>query len=339
MSDRESKIKPGEIYEVRPDGRWNIYLDASMASSFGICNQLFQYQYVRNLVPKGDRPFVRDLGSWWSSVMESIYNAQFKGILLEPMQIVSIATEQWNNLNMNELETLHPRAWKDFGGRYGALSMIAQYAERQLPIDYKTWKIIAAEASFGRDREVKIGETEKIVLYWMGQPDLFVIFNDRIMPVDHKSLSTIDNFTLRKYKPHIQIPGYIIAGQILLKSLGYSLPCDRAIINACARKDTTTRDGEDIKGPRFKRFIISYTEAELEEWKRLRLRQAELIREAFERNLWLRNENSCSYMWGKSCAYQNIDEKPPETREIVIKSDYIVREAWIPGRTKTEKEV
>ena len=335
----EDKIKPGEIYSIRSDGRWNIYLDASMASSFGICNQLFQYQYVRNLVPKGDRPFARDLGSWWSSVMELIYLNQFEGKYLQPDELVSIATTKWSELRMNELEALHPKMWREFGGQYGALAMIADYAHRQLPIDYKTWKIIAAEASFGRNREVCIGETEKIVLYWMGQPDLFVISNERIMPIDHKCLSCIDNFTVRKYKPHIQIPGYIIAGQVLLKSLSYDLPCDRAIINACARKDTTTKDGEDIRKPRFKRFTISYTEAELQEWKRLRLRQAELIRESFERNLWLRNENSCSYMWGKSCAYQNIDEKPPETREIVIKSDYLIKEPWIPGRTKTEKEV
>lgn len=335
----EDKIKPGEIYSIRPDGRWNIYLDASMASAFGICPQYFYYSYVRNIQPKGDRPFARDLGSWWSSIMEEIYNAQFKGIFLEPMSLVNIATAKWVELRMDELEPLHPKMWKEFGGRYGALTMIAEYGARQLPIDYKTWKIIAAEASFGRNREVMIGETDKIVLYWMGQPDLFVIFNDRIMPVDHKSLSTIDNFTSRKYKPHIQIPGYIIAGQVLLKSLGYELPCDRAIINAVARKDTTTKDGEDIKKPRFKRFTVSYTEAELDEWKKLRLRQAELIRESFERNLWLRNENSCSYMWGKSCAYQNVDEKPPETREVVIKADYIVRPAWIPGKSKTEKEV
>lgn len=334
----EEKIKPGEIYAIRPDGRWNIYMDASMASSFGICNQMFQYQYVRNIVPKGERPFARDLGSWWSRVMESIYSRFYEtGKPADPQVIINTAVYEWNELRMNELEALHPKAWKEFGGRFGAIAMISDYATRQLPIDYKTWKIIAAEASFGRNREVCVGESDKVVLYWMGQPDLFVIFNDRIMPVDHKSLSSIDGFTMRKYKPHIQIPGYIIAGQVLLKSLGYSLPCDRAIINACARKDTTTKDGEDIKKPRFKRFTITYTEAELEEWKRLRLRQAELIRESFERNLWLRNENSCSYMWGRSCAYQNIDEKPPETREIVIKSDYLTRSPWIPGKDKGEE--
>lgn len=333
----EDKIKPGEIYSIREDGRWNIYLDASMASSFGICNQLFQYQYVRNLAPKGDRPFARDLGSWWSSVMEEIYANQFHEKYLTPTELIDIATEKWNDLKMNELEALHPKMWKEFNGRYGALTMIAEYATRQLPIDYKTWKIIAAEAAFGRNREVCIGETSKVVLYWMGQPDLFVIFNDRIMPVDHKSLASIDPFTMRKYKPHIQIPGYIIAGQVLLKSLGYDLPCDRAIINACARKDTLDKTGDDIKKPRFKRFFISYTEAELEEWKRLRLRQAELIRESFELNLWGRNENSCSYMWGKSCAYQNIDEKDPGAREVVIKADYLIRPPWIPGN-KAEKE-
>src|ERR1700722_6455845 len=137
----EEKIKPGEIYSIRPDGRWNIFLDASMASSFGICNQYFQYQYIRHLAPKGDRPFARDLGSWWSSVMEQVYNNQFEGKYLLPMELVNIATKIWNELKMNELEALHPKMWREFGGQYGALAMIAEYGVRQLPIDYKTWKI------------------------------------------------------------------------------------------------------------------------------------------------------------------------------------------------------
>jgi hypothetical protein len=338
MSETQEKIKPGELYRIRDDGKWEIYLDASMTGSFGQCPDLFKESYVNNLAPKGDRPFARDLGSWWSRVMESIYANQFKGILLEPKQIVDIATLTWSELRMNELEALHPKAWKEFGGQYGALAMIADYAARQLPIDYKTWKIIAAEASFGRNREVKVGETSKVILYWMGQPDLFVIFNDRILPVDHKSISSIEPSTNRKYKPHIQIPGYILAGQILLKSLGYDLPCDRAIINCVARKDSTTKDGQDIKKPRFKRFTVQYTESELEEWKKIRLRQAELIRECFETGVWPRNEYQCSYMWGRPCQFQNLHEKPPEIRDVIIKSDYIKKAPWIPGRTEKEEE-
>jgi hypothetical protein len=333
-------VQPGQIYEVLPDGRWAMYMDASMTGTFGVCPQLFQYQYVRNLTPKGDRPWARDLGSWWSVVMEHTYGAMFQGKRLTGEELVSLALRIWNELNMEELDKIHPKMYKEFGGKAGAVTMIAEYAERQLPIDYVNWKILAAEASFGRNREVKIGETNKIILYWMGQPDLFVIANNsRVHPVDHKSISKIDNFTHLKYKPHIQLPGYIIAAQIILKNMGYDLPVDRVVVNACARTDSTDKKTGEQKRPRFKRFMIGYTQAELEEWKVRRIDQASRLREYFESGRWPWNEYACGNQWGRPCPFQQVDDKTPETREIVLQANFMKRAAWIPGRTKKEEEV
>lgn len=335
MNDR---IKPGEFYRIRPNGKWEIFLDATMAGTFGICEAMFYEGFVRSLTPKGERPFARDLGSWWSDVMESIYTADFNEKRLTNEQVISIAMKHWNDLNMDELEKYHPRMYKEFGGRFGALAMIAEYAGRQLPIDYQTWKIVAAEASFGRNKEVLIGETDKIALYWMGQPDLFVISGDRLFPVDHKSVAFIDANTSKKYKPNIQIPGYIVAGQILCKQLGYDLTVDRAVINCVARTDRTDKSGES-KRPRFKRIPVTYNPSELEEWRLRRLAQAERLRHCFEFNTWLWNEYACPNQWNRPCQFLNIHEKPIEVRPIVIQSDYTKREAWIPGRQeKTEEE-
>jgi hypothetical protein len=215
--------------------------------------------------------------------------------------------------------------------------MISEYAVRQLPIDRATWKIIAAEASFGRNKEVCIGETDKTVLYWMGQPDLYVISGGRFMPVDHKSVDKITPFTQKKYKPHIQLPGYIIAGQILLRSLGHDYPIDRCIVNCVARSDSTSKD-ESKRQPRFKRFFISYTPNEIEEWKQRRLAQSDRLRMCIETRHFSWNEYACSSMWGRPCAFQNIHEKPPEARQIVRIADYTVRKPWIPGRTEAEKK-
>lgn len=329
-------IQPGEFYKILPDGRWEIYLDATMCGTFGVCESMFYESFVQHLTPKGDRPFARDLGSWWSSVMESIYNAEFNQKRLDSKQIIDMSMSKWNELQMDELEKVHPRMYKEFGGRYGALTMIAEYATRQLPIDYQTWKIVAAEAHFGRNKEVCIGETDKIILYWMGQPDLFVFSGERVAPVDHKSIAYIDANTSKKYKPHIQIPGYIVAGQILAKSLGYDVSVDRAIINCVARSDRTDKSGES-KHPRFKRISVSYTPSELDEWRLRRLRQAERLRHCFEFNDWAWNEYACSNFFNKPCPYQNIHEKPPEVRNVVINADYMKRAAWIPGRTKEEE--
>lgn len=334
----DDRIKPGELYRIAPDGRWEIYLDATMATNFGLCPALYYESFVLNLTPKGDHPFTRDLGSWWSSCMENIYTAFSKNIKLTPMELVELATREWDRLGMDLYATAHPKAFKEFGGRYGAIQMIAEYAGRQLPIDYRTWKIIAAEASFGRNREVKIGETSRIILYWMGQPDLFVEAEKRILPVDHKSVAAIDDYTEVSYKPNTQIPGYIIAGQVLLRSLNSGLTCDRAIINCVGRKDTTDKSGSDIKRPRFKRFTIHYSEAELEEWRESQLRTAEDIRRSFETGIWQMRPNACKYMWGRKCVMHDIHKRPPETRDIVRISSYIKREPWIPGMKEKNGE-
>lgn len=330
-------IQPGQFYSIRPDGRWEIYLDATMAGTFGVCEMMFKESFVERLAPKGDHPWARDLGSWWSAVMEDIYGEFYHGKKLGSEALLDLSMKKWNELDMDQLEKYHPKSFKSFGGRYGALQMIAEYATRQLPIDYQTWKIIAAESSFGRNKEVCIGETDKIILYWMGQPDLFVISNDRIFPVDHKSIAYIDANTSKKYKPHIQIPGYILAGQILARQLGYNLPADRAVINCVARTDRTDKSGES-KRPRFKRVTVSYNPSELDEWKTRRLQQAERIRFCFENNVWAWNEYACPNVWMKPCQFQNIHEKPPDARPIVIKSDYITREFWIPGKKSTEEK-
>ncbi len=330
-------IQPGEFYKIREDGKWEIYLDATMAGTFGVCEAMFKESFVERLTPKGDRPFARDLGSWWSAVMEEIYGNFDSAHPLQPLTILKIALDKWNELKMDELNLYHPKMFKEFGGREGAIQMISEYAARQLPIDYRTWKIVAAEASFGRNKEVCIGETDKIILYWMGQPDLFVLSGDRVFPVDHKSIAYLDGNTARKYKPHIQIPGYIYAGQVLCKSLGYNLPMDRAVINCVARSDRQDKTGES-KYPRFKRITVTYNPSELEEWRIRRLRQAERLRHCFEFDEWLWNENTCSSFFNKPCPYQNIHEKPSEVRSVVVNADYVKREFWIPGRTEKEKK-
>lgn len=334
----QDKIKPGEFFKILPDGRWEIYLDATMCSTFGACEQMFHYSFVKSLVPKGTGSvFSRDLGSWWSALMEKIYTAEFENKRLEPLEVIKVANTIWDGMGLNELEKYHPKSYKEFGGRYGALQMIADYAHKQLPIDYNTWKIIAAEASFGRHREVKIGETDKIILYWMGQPDLYVLSNGRIFPVDHKSVAYLDANIASRYKPNIQIPGYIISGQIIARDLGYDFPIDRAVINCVARTDRTDKS-DSGKYPRFRRIPISYTATELQEWKVRRLKQAEKLRSCFETGHWAWNEQTCNYYYMRPCNYRNIDNKPPEVRSIAINSDYLTRPHWIPGRTEKEEK-
>ena len=155
-NEGEAMIQPGEYYKIREDGKWEIYLDASMCGAFGICQQYFKYNYVDSIKPKGDVFFARDLGSWWSAVMEQIYTAEFNKTRLSPQEIVAISMKIWNEMKLDTMEQTAPKSWKEFGGRYGAIAMISNYASTQLQVDYQTWKIVSAEASFGRNKDVCI---------------------------------------------------------------------------------------------------------------------------------------------------------------------------------------
>src|SRR5215469_10913277 len=115
-------IQPGQFYSILPSGKWEIYLDATMCGTFGQCEMMFYESFVKSLTPKGDRPFARDLGSWWSEVMEHIYGSWFsKGEKLSGMDALKLATKVWDEQKMDELDRFHPRSFKEFGGRYGAL--------------------------------------------------------------------------------------------------------------------------------------------------------------------------------------------------------------------------
>lgn len=333
----DTKVQPGQLYEVLPDGRWAIFLDATMTGSLGVCPQMFHYRFVQSIKPKGEAAPARDLGSWWSAVMEEVYARFAKEQKLDGYTLVQLATSKWAELRLDESEKISPKKFKEFGGIHGAIQMICEYADRQLPIDYLTWKIIAAEASFGRNREVCVGETDKIVLYWMGQPDLAVASQGRLLPVDHKSVEQIDANLHKKWKPNIQLPGYIIAMQVLCKSLKYDLIVDRCIVNICARRDITKRDTGE-KRPRFMRIPISFSPEELEEWRRRVLRRAEQLRWCFENNEWAWNEYACQNQFYRPCPYRNIDSKPPGVRDAVRQADYVQVEPWIPGRTRHEAQ-
>src|SRR5665213_4219543 len=122
MTDFDTSIiKPGELYRIRHDGRWEIYLDATMCSTFGICQQMFHHSFVRSITPKGERPFAMNLGSWWSEVMENLYGSFYKEKRLSGDEVIQLALTVWEKLNVSELEKFHPKSYKAFGGKAGAI--------------------------------------------------------------------------------------------------------------------------------------------------------------------------------------------------------------------------
>jgi hypothetical protein len=215
------EIKPS-FYEILPDGRFQFMIDASMVKDFSLCEAYFHLRHVKNLRLRGHdvvRPFSMAIGSWWSSVMEDFYNSLRDGKELTQQGVQDIALKQWVLRGIDDCAAADPDAYKSFGDVAGAVLMLTEYFNNQYLIDKENWKVVGVEEGFGLKKEVLIGETRTIRVYWIGKPDLVVVENGRLTPVDSKTVSRIDGKTITLYKPSSQMAGYVFASKRLLVSL------------------------------------------------------------------------------------------------------------------------
>lgn len=323
----QTKIKPGQLYEILDDSRWAFFFDSSKISTFANCEQMFYYSYVKNIRLKG-RSTAMDIGSWWSDVMSDFYEFMNARTLTKELALQS-AAKHWAEHNLDQIAQTDPSGYKRFGGRDGAVVMIDRYFNSQADIDSRSWNIVATEAGFGLKREVLVAENQQVVVYYIGKPDLVVIDQGRLCPVDHKTVDRIDSNTKKKWKPRDQFPGYLVGLKELAKQLGMeTLTSDRCIVNLAARQEPSDNPRDGKPKPRFDRAYPNYSQDEIDEWRRRKLSQAMRLRYSIENNEWLWNENACHLYAG--CSYRRIDSTTPGSRELVIKTDYVQVEPWAP---------
>lgn len=320
----KTKVKPGTLYEVLPDGRWAFYMDNLMLESFGNCEQKFKHRHIDHLEPKGPKGWGLSVGLWWHDVLAWAYTKMKDDKVMPSLEDFLLhAGATWQSLGMNEYERTHPVQYKRFNGYKGALLMADRYYSNQLPYDFANWGIIAVEVGFGYDQEALIGENDLVVLYYAGRMDLLIEQRGRVEPVDHKTVDYVDSKINEKYKPHDATLGYIISAEHVAKRLGYDVEIDRCIINVCARQEPGKPDK-----PRFVKVYPHYSTDEIEEWKRRRLKRLTRLRWCIENDSWDWNTSSCHLYNG--CEYRTIDGAGPKTRPIQIESNYENKGPWIP---------
>ena len=340
------------LFQTKPDERWEFLFDSHTAAAFSKCEQYFDYQHLKHLRARGRGGASMNIGQWWSRTMEYLYShlkssqegfPDGNGRAYEVPTMadaLKYAATAWSELKMDELEKSAPKAFKTFKGRDGAIIMTSRYFETTFQHDIANWRIIAVEYGFGLRREVFVGENNRVVVYYMGKPDLVVLSkgDDQLMPVDHKTVQYITGDLTRKYKPHPQTVGYIYAIDQLSKTLGIERKnCDRCCINAGARQEPTDkpRDGGPPK-PRFTRVYPCYNPQEIEEWRQSLIDKAERMRSAIENGKFVRNENACHLFAG--CEFRGICAVPPASRSIIIRANYNEGEAWVPYSLSEEEE-
>lgn len=335
------------FFKILPDGRFCFFVDATLIKDFAICERRFMFRHIKNLRQKRVKTgqvsleyisFPISIGGWWSDVMEDFYNHLKDKTPISEKQIQDIAIKNWAKHNLDALEKINPEPFEKFGGLSGAVLMLKDYYDNQYLIDRSTWKIIAAEAGFGLNKEVLVGESNRVVVYWIGKPDLVVIENDRLIPVDHKTVTKIDGRTAGKYKPGPQMPGYCFAVETVAKSLGIDRRVDRAIINICARERPSDKPRDGKKKPRFIRAFPAYNREEIEEWRRLIVSKCERLRQCIQTDVWDWGYQSCHNIFMRECEFLKADSQPPSARNIILMSDFEVGKAWQPYSVTKEKE-
>lgn len=215
----------------------------------------------------------------------------------------------------------------------GALLMAMQYYNTYAEQDMENWHVIAAEEPFGYAGDIKVGETDKVVVFWQGKPDL-VVYEKRtnvLAPIDQKTKDYIPYNIEVIWKPNNQMAGYIFALSKIAKDLGFDQAVvDRCILSVCGRlKPAEPRKKGASPKPRFVRVRPTWNQAELEEWAYGICRKAERMREVIETpDKAMRNEFMCHIYSG--CEFRGIHSRPPGVRDLLIKSDLVKVDPWTP---------
>ena len=353
MTPEAAAVKYPKMFSIAEDGVLEIYADNHILSSYRKCPGYFQ-EFILNNYQSGGRQWSLEFGQYFHKMMEFFYQAQrdeWKGkfIVAVPVEkgykdvvynqnfesFLEICKWYWDQYNLQSFEE-HP-AFKKLGGYLGAFNLFLQYYNTHF--QQERLRVVGTELSFGRAREVPIldfsnvcetfGE-ENFRAYYCGRIDLVVDDGTIIGPMDHKTTSYFDGSERSKFKPHDGMQGYVYAFQKMLpeplRAAGRT--CSNIYINHISigyKKDQTER---------FKHSIISYTPAEMEEW---RLRQVRTFTDIYryiileEPVYW--DTERCGMWYGfTDCPYKVLHEAAPLSRDVIAKSHFVQLEPWSHDR-------
>jgi PD-(D/E)XK nuclease superfamily protein len=326
--------KPHSFYQILPDGRIEFYIDASMMKDFSHCESYFHLKHVQRKKLKsanrGIMPFPMAIGSWWSQVMESFYNVMRDGGEITQQDITDLAMRAWVLCKIDDSAIASPKDFESFGDIAGAVLMLNEYYRSQYIIDKQSWKIVGVEEGFGLKKEIKLGETRQCVVYWVGKPDLVVVENGRLTPVDHKTVSRIDGRTISRYKPSSQMPGYVFACEELAKQLGFEVRVDRCVVNICSRSRPSDNPRNGKPKPRFIRAYPNFSREELTEWRNQMVSKCDRLATCIKTGVWNWNETQCHNFYMRPCDFLKLHSSTPSARDVIMLADFEEARPWKP---------
>jgi hypothetical protein len=344
------------IFTLAEDGVLEIYADNHMLSSLRTCEGYFVEGIINRIQGRG-RGWSLTFGIWMHQMMEyfyqahkedwqgewnfrrEIFDADGKLALAEglkfqqnPQNFIQLGQLEWTAANMDEFAEF--KQYKALRGFQGAALLLLQYYTCHAN-GQERLRIVGAELSFGRNREVPIVVTHTLQYpfraYLTGRVDLVVDNGIVIGPLDHKTTAYFDGTEGSSYKPHDGMCGYTYALNTLMgdKFLAEGKKVNTVVVNHICLKEQKTPE------ERFKRTFKSYTDAEFNEYV-LRMRRTfgklyslVCLEEAAD---W--NTSVCTMMYYHDCPFKAIHEVSPASRQSVIEQFYQIGPAWNPYNVK-----
>ena len=335
-----------QFYEVLPNGKYRFRVDHHTINDHNTCDRYFSFRHMADRDGRvwGSKTLNLKiaLGSWWSSVMESMYNEMAHNTLPTEHHIYKFASEAWSEHNMEAYKNSDSEVFDKFGGLDGGRLMALEYFESFAKQHFNQWTVIGAELGFGWKDELLLGEDDKVVVYYGGKPDLVILDRSQnmIMPLDFKTKDFVPSNSSVQYKPHPQTAGYIYAvGEMIkqIRTLGewnvvaHDVPNvpTKCIIMVCARFRPSDKPRNGIRQPRFMPVYPNYSAAEIEEWRVSVMEKCRRLRDSIERNYFPPRESAC-HIYYNGCAFRRVCSVPANIREATLKSDFVKIEKWIP---------
>lgn len=307
-----------------------LYADHHMLSSLRKCEGYF-VESILNRSFRG-RAWFFDFGIWIHECVEYMYTYYLKNQeYCSVPQLVDFGALRWNQLKIPEYHRDNKNYIK-MGGFSGASKLLLDYW-RNYGQTREPYKIIGTELPFGRDKEVYLGEIEiggqRVRCYYSGRIDIIADDGYSLLVLDTKSANRFSGDESDNFNPHEGMMGYVYALREIVKKNFPSIqkPANRVVIN-----HISVADVKDYR-ERFKRTPITYSYAQLDEW---RVRQLRTFKRLYELSVlgetadW--NTDTCNNMYFSDCAYKGLHRLDAASREIVRKGQYITIEPWNPYR-------
>jgi hypothetical protein len=278
-------------------------------------------RYEKFAMPMDRTDVARALGQHTADAMFEHYIKRAE--VMEASLALAMSEEEAKHLE-DEAKRLRSRSHVPIG----PLIMASKYYINFASMDERNWRVVAAERAFGADGEVFVGEDDRVVVYYMGKPDLVVYEQDTntLVPVDHKTKDNIPYNVDTIWKPHSQTQGYIYSVGKIAKDLGFDVVVDRCVLNVAARLEPGPKAKQQ---GRFRRVRVSYNQAEIAEWQDDVMWKANRLRTSLETNRWQRDHGFTCHVYA-GCDYRRICSQPPSNRDLVKQSDFITVEPWNP---------